>query len=64
MEGDLLPHGMVYSICSVLADSVTPHSHLANFADRAVATVAGIFYPVSLRQFILGKQPYDLVLIT
>lgn len=39
---------MLVSVCSVMADSVTPHSHLANFADRAVATVAGLFYPVRL----------------
>lgn len=36
------------SVCSVLADSVTPHSHLANVADRLVATVTGILYPVRI----------------
>ena len=44
----LLLFGLPRSVCSVMADSVTPHSHLANFADRAVATVAGLFYPVGL----------------
>mmetsp|Transcript_8761 Transcript_8761/g.16540 ORF Transcript_8761/g.16540 Transcript_8761/m.16540 type:complete len:277 (+) Transcript_8761:81-911(+) len=37
---------LLVSVCSVFADSITPHSHLANVADRAVATVGGFAFPI------------------